>query len=51
MTPQCLENIQELRYLTQGKLGLYHDMHDQMTLAMEARIHLEEGGLNEPISG
>ncbi|MBG0786983.1 MAG: tetratricopeptide repeat protein, partial [Anaerolineaceae bacterium] len=39
----ALKNIQELRYLTQGKLGLYHTMQDQMTLAMEARIHLEEG--------
>ncbi|QRN84589.1 AAA family ATPase (plasmid) [Chloroflexota bacterium] len=41
-TRSALKNIQELRYLTQGKLGLYQDMHDQMTLAMEARIHLEE---------
>ena len=39
----ALKTIQELRYLTQGKLGLYHAIHDQMTLAMEARIHLEEG--------
>ena len=37
----ALTTIQELRYLSQGKMGLYHTLHDQMTLAMEARIHLE----------
>lgn len=37
----ALTTIQDLRYLSQGKMGLYHAIHDQMTLAMEARIHLE----------
>jgi len=39
----ALKTIQELRYLNQGKLGLHHAIRDHLTLAMEARIHLEEG--------
>lgn len=39
----ALTTIQELRYLTQGKQDLYQAIHDQQTLAMEARVHLAAG--------
>ena len=39
----ALTTIQELRYLTQGKQDLYQSLHDQQTLAMEARVHLTAG--------
>ena len=39
----ALTTIQELRYLTQGKQDLYQTIHDQQTLAMEARVHLNAG--------
>jgi ATP/maltotriose-dependent transcriptional regulator MalT len=39
----ALATIQELRYQTQGKQDLYRTIHDQQTLAMEARVHLAAG--------
>jgi LuxR family maltose regulon positive regulatory protein len=39
----ALATIQELRYRTQGKQDLYRTIHDQQTLAMEARVHLAAG--------
>ena len=40
----ALATIQELRYQTQGKQDLYRTIHDQQTLAMEARVHLAAAG-------
>lgn len=42
-TRSALATIQKLRYLSQGKQDLYQSIHDQHTLAVEARIHLEAG--------
>ncbi len=42
-TRSALATIQELRHLSQGKFDLYQTIHDQHTLAVEARIHLAAG--------
>ena len=41
----ALSTIQELRHLAQGRQDFHRQIHNQHTVALEARIHLEAGRL------